>query len=166
MRLSIWKSDCASPPPSRAMLIVIKFKFCWTVGLSTFNIACRGEGEQQHDVMSWKCLFHKFICKSQYILWGIVGCLDYFKTNWSGTTFLMQYFIISKNTPVKMRNMRVLINASYCVLNGDDGSYLQQEYLHLVGKWRHIDKYLRSRVFSIRSLLMKTLGLECRNVGS
>ena len=49
--------------------------------------------------------------------------------------------------------------------NGDDGSYFPQEYLHLVGKWRHVDVYIRSRVFNIRSPLKKILGLECRNVG-
>ena len=58
------------------------------------------------------------------------------------------------------------INASSCALNRYDGSYLQQEYWHLVGKWRHVDKYIRSRVFNIRPPLMKTPGLECRNVGS
>ena len=31
------------------------------------------------------------------------------------------------------------INASPCALNRDDGSYLPQEYLHLVGRWRHLD---------------------------
>ena len=46
IRLPNRKSDCESPPPSRGMLVVIKFKFCCTVGPSTFNIACRREGER------------------------------------------------------------------------------------------------------------------------
>ena len=31
------------------------------------------------------------------------------------------------------------INASPCALHRDDVSYLPQEYLHLVGRWRHLD---------------------------
>ena len=31
------------------------------------------------------------------------------------------------------------INASPCALNRDDGSHLPQEYLHLVGRGRHLD---------------------------
>ena len=36
------------------------------------------------------------------------------------------------------------INASSCALNRDDGSSLPQEYLHLVGKKRHVVEYIRS----------------------
>ena len=62
------KERLCLPSPLQSNVGCDKVQILLTVGLSTFNIACTGEGEQQHDVMSGKCLFHKFICKSQYIL--------------------------------------------------------------------------------------------------
>ena len=52
------------------------------------------------------------------------------------------------------------INANLRALNRDDGSYLPQEYLPLVGKSRLVDKYIRSQVFSFRSPLIKPLDLS------
>ena len=48
-------------------------------------------------------------------------------------------------------------NVSSCALNRDDGSYLPQEYLHFVGRWRHLDSLYKVMSFNIRSPLMKTL---------
>jgi hypothetical protein len=50
-------------------------------------------------------------------------------------------------------------------LNMDDGAYLQEEYMHLIGRWRHSRVFKKPRL-QLYITSVEDTRLQWRNVGS
>ncbi len=99
-----------------------------------------------------------------YLLYNISDCNEFSRFLTNKQKFLFNCFCCRiptcKNTPNILPYYLLVLN----VLNRDGGSYLSQEYLHLVVNNVSLE-YIRSRVATFRSPLMKTLDWIVKTLG-